>query len=107
MAVSQLSILNSRHSLLLPWIEFSRPSRRTTNVKMALDSAYRTSSRARNEEHDPRGLVMGTTVRSGIRESFAFEENPPTASTVFAAIGIVSTMLDNLSYFSFVSALYL
>jgi hypothetical protein len=28
---------------------------------MALDSAYRTNSRAKNEEHDPSGLYLGCT----------------------------------------------
>jgi hypothetical protein len=66
---------------------------------MALDSAYRTSSRAKNEEHDPRGFVVGnTTIVNGAFDRFAF------AFVVLkvAANDIVTAMLldDNPSFSS-------
>ena len=65
-AVSQLSNRNSRHLseafVLLACFRFSESfpaSHRTTKVNIAFDSAYRTSSRAKKEEHELNGLVGG------------------------------------------------
>lgn len=93
MALSQLSNRKRRHSfLVLSW----HPSGRTTKVKMALDSAYRTSSRAKKDEHDARGLTTGKIVVKDIRV-FAVVVAEIVFGIVFVANDMVAAKSELLS----------